>query len=131
MPTTYHNAAVNISASLSASSQPYGITSTFLTVPTSSTYILKNCQIANASPLVGGSSYTVNVVANLHISSSATTHSLVYFGAVPAFSSLDVLSDNLVLEGGDSIVLTITGSNPISGSWTPTVNAIGSYLNIS
>ena len=49
MPTTYHNAAVNISASLSASSQPYGITSTFLTVPTSSTYILKNCQIANAS----------------------------------------------------------------------------------
>lgn len=131
MPTTYHNSAINISASVTASGDPYGTTNTFLTVPTSSTYILKNCQIANASPLVSGSSYTVNVVANLHISSSATTHSLVYYGAVPAFSSLDILSDNLVLEGGDSIVLTITGSNPISGSWTPTVNAIGSYLNIS
>jgi len=131
MPTTYKNAAVNISASVSASTQRYGTTSTFLTVPTSSTYILKNCQIANASPLVSASSYTVNVIANLHISSSATTPSLVFWGAVPAFSSLDVLSDNLVLEGGDSLVLTITGSNPISGSWTPTVNAIGSYLDIS
>ena len=131
MPTTYKNAAVNISASVSALAQPYGTTSTFLTVPTSSTYILKNCQIANASPLVSASSYSVNVIANLHISSSATTHSLVFWGAVPAFSSLDVLSDNLVLEGGDSLVLTITGSNPISGFWTPTVNAIGSYLDIS
>lgn len=131
MPTTYKNAAVNISASVSAPTQPYGTTSTFLTVPTSSTYILKNCQIANASPLVNGSSYTVNVIANLHISSSATTHSLVFWGAVPAFSSLDVLSDNLVLEGGDSLILTITGSNPVSGVWTPTVNAIGSYLDIS
>ena len=129
MPT-YKNAILNLSEALSPSSASYQATGTFLTSSASDTLILKNIQIANTSTVVSSSGYAVNANVDLYNASSGTTGSFIKLGVVPAFASLDVTSDNVVLEGSDSIVITLTGSNPLTASadFTPSISVIGSYL---
>ena len=80
--------------------------------------------------IVSSSGYAVNANVDLYDASSGVTGSFIKLGVIPAFASLDVTSDNVVLEGNDSIVVTITGSNPLTASadFTPSVSVIGSYL---
>ena len=129
MPT-YKNAILNLSEALSPSSASYQATGTFLTSSASSTLILKNIQIANTSMVVSASGYAVNANVDLYDASSGITGSFIKLGVIPAVASLDVTSDNVVLEGSDSIVITLTGSNPLTASadFTPSVSVIGSYL---
>ena len=61
--------------------------------------------------------------------STSTTHSLAHQLALPKNSSIDVLSDNLVLESGDKIQIYITGS--AEAETTYEVNAVGSYLKVT
>ena len=128
MATTYHNAALNISQSTTVD-QTYSSSGDFLTAGSGETLILKNIQIANTIEAVSGAYYDVNITARLIDSSTATTHSLAQVMNVPKHSSVDVLSDNLVLETGDKIQLQITGSS--AGTINYEVNAVGSYLKIT
>ena len=130
MPNTYKNIGLNLSASISSSlgSGSYASSGSLLTCPTSSTVVLKNIQIANNSITSG---YTVNTTANLIKSGSTTTYNLISFGAVPAYASLDIVSNTLVLEAGDSIQLILTGSNPLTGIFTGSISAVASYMLIT
>ena len=128
MATTYHNAALNISQS-TTNEMNYSASGDFLTVGSGETLILKNIQISNTTPAVGGSFYDENVNVYLIDSSTSTTHSLATFVLLPKFSSIDILSDNLVLESGDKIQVYITGSS--EGSITYKADAVGSYLKIT
>lgn len=130
MPNTYKNIGLNLSASVSSSafSGSYAASGSLLTCPTSSTVVLKNIQIANNSITSG---YTVNTTANLIKSGSTATYNLISFGAVPAYASLDIVSNTLVLEAGDSIQLILTGSNPLSGNFTGSISAVASYMLIN
>ena len=130
MPNTYKNIGLNLSASVSSSafSGSYAASGSLLTCPTSSTVVLKNIQIANNSITSG---YTVNTTANLIKSGSTATYNLISFGAVPAYASLDIVSNTLVLEAGDSIQLILTGSNPLNGAFTGSISAVASYMLIN
>lgn len=132
MPNTYKNIGLNLSASVSSSilSSSYAASGSLLTCPTNSTVVLKNIQIAN-STFISGSGYAVNSTANLIKSGSTATYNLITFGAVPAYASLDIVSNTLVLEAGDSIQLIITGSNPVAGAFTGSISAVASYLLIT
>jgi hypothetical protein len=130
MPNTYKNTGLNLSAAVSSSiaSGSYAASGSLLTCPTSSTIIVKSCQIANNSVTQG---YTVNTTVNLIKSGSTATHNLITFGAIPAFASLNVIADNLVLEQGDSIFVFLTGSNPLEGIFTGSLSAVASYMQIT
>jgi hypothetical protein len=130
MPNTYKNIGLNLTASISSSigSGSYASSGSLLTCPTSSTVVLKNIQIANNSITSG---YTVNTTANLIKSGSTSTYNLITFGTVPAYASLDIVSNTLVLEAGDSIQLILTGSNPLTGIFTGSISAVASYLLIT
>jgi hypothetical protein len=130
MPNTYKNIGLNLQAAVSSSvaSGSYAASGSLLTCPTSSTIIVKSCQIANNSVTQG---YTVNTTVNLIKSGSTATHNLITFGAIPAFASLNVIADNLVLEQGDSIFVFLTGSNPLSGIFTGSLSAVASYMQIT
>ena len=130
MPNTYKNTGLNLSAAVSGSisSGSYAASGSLLTCPTSSTIIVKSCQIANNSVTQG---YTVNTTVNLIKSGSTATYNLINFGAIPAFASLNVIADNLVLEQGDSIFVFLTGSNPITGIFTGSLSAVASYMQIT
>lgn len=132
MPNTYKNIGLNLSASVSSSiaSGSYAASGSLLTCPTSSTVVLKNIQIAN-STFISGSGFTVNTTANLIKSGSTATYNLISFGAVPAYASLDIVSNTLVLEAGDSIQLILTGSNPLTGNFTGSISAVASYMLIN
>ena len=129
MATTYHNAGLNLSQS-TVLNMNYSASGDFLTAGSGETLILKNIQIANTSMVVSASGYAVNANVDLYDASSGVTGSFIKLGVIPAFASLDVTSDNVVLEGSDSIVVTLTGSNPLTASadFTPSVSVIGSYL---
>jgi hypothetical protein len=130
MPNTYKNTGLNLQAAISGSALTgsYAASGSLLTCPTSSTIIVKSCQIANNSVTQG---YTVNTTVNLIKSGSTATHNLITFGAIPAYASLNVIADNLVLEQGDSIFVFLTGSNPISGIFTGSLSAVASYMQIT
>lgn len=130
MSNTYKNTGLNLQASISGSigSGSYEDSGSLLTCPSNSTVILKNCQISNNSITQG---YTVNTTVNLVKSGSTATYNLITFGAIPAYASLDILSDNLVLEEGDSLFVYLTGSNPLSGEFTGSLSAVASYMLIS
>jgi hypothetical protein len=130
MPNTYKNTGLNLSAAVSSSiaTGSYAASGSLLTCPTSSTIIVKSCQIANNSVTQG---YTVNTTVNLIKSGSTATHNLITFGAIPAFASLNVIADNLVLEQGDSIFVFLTGSNPLTGIFTGSLSAVASYMQIT
>jgi hypothetical protein len=133
MPNTYKNTGLNLSAAVSGSALTgsYAASGSLLTCPTSSTIIIKSCQIANNSALISGSGYTVNTTVNLIKSGSTATYNLITFGAIPAYASLNVIADNLVLEQGDSIQVFLTGSNPITGIFTGSLSAVTSYLLVN
>ena len=128
MATTYHNAALNISQSTTVDMN-YSASGDFLTAGSGETYILKNIQIANTTEPVSNTYYDTNITARFIDSSTSTTHSLAKVMNVPKHSSIDILSDNLVLESGDKIQLQITGSS--GGTVNYEVNAVGSYLKIT
>lgn len=130
MPNTYKNTGLNLQAAISGSAftGSYAASGSLLTCPTSSTIIIKSCQIANNSVTQG---YTVNTTVNLIKSGSTATHNLITFGAIPAYASLNVIADNLVLEQGDSIFVFLTGSNPLSGIFTGSLSAVASYMQIT
>ena len=102
MANTYKNIGLNLTASISGSAflGSYGAIGSLLTCPASSTIIIKSCQISNNSITPG---YTVNTTANLIKSGSLATYNLITFGAIPAYASLNILADNMVLESGDNI----------------------------
>ena len=129
MPT-FKNSILNLSESISAESQSYEATGTFLTAGASENLILKSVQIANTSQVVSSSGYQINVNVDLYDASSGVTGSFIKLGVIPPFASLDVSADNVVLESNDSIVVTLTGSNPLTGSadFTPSISIVGSYL---
>jgi hypothetical protein len=130
MPNTYKNTGLNLSAAISGSvnTGSYAASGSLLTCPTSSTIIVKSCQIANNSVTQG---FTVNTTVNLIKSGSTATYNLITFGAIPAYASLNVIADNLVLEQGDSIQVFLTGSNPITGIFTGSLSAVASYLLVN
>jgi len=130
MPNTYKNTGLNLSAAVSSSvgSASYVASGSLLTCPTSSTVIVKSCQIANNSVTQG---FTVNTTVNLIKSGSTATYNLITFGAIPAYASLNVIADNLVLEQGDSIFVFLTGSNPLTGIFTGSLSAVASYMQIT
>jgi len=130
MPNTYKNTGLNLSAAISSSagSGSYAASGSLLTCPTSSTIIVKSCQIANNSVTQG---FTVNTTVNLIKSGSTATYNLITFGAIPAYASLNVIADNLVLEQGDSIQVFLTGSNPLTGIFTGSLSAVASYLLVN
>ena len=130
MPNTYKNIGLNLTASISGSlaSGSYASSGSLLTCPTSSTVVLKNIQIANNSITSG---YTVNTTANLIKSGSTATYNLISFGTIPPYASLDIVSNTLVLEAGDSIQLILTGSNPLTGIFTGSISAVASYMLIT
>ena len=130
MPNTYKNTGLNLQATVSGSiaSGSYAASGSLLTCPTSSTIIVKSCQIANNSVTQG---YTVNTTVNLIKSGSTATYNLITFGAIPAYASLNVIADNLVLEQGDSIFVFLTGSNPLTGIFTGSLSAVASYMQIT
>ena len=130
MATTYHNTGSNITQGPVALSAIYSASGEFLKCPASSTVILKSCQITNTTEPSASTYYDINVNAYLYDSSTTTTHSLAYFSSVPKFSSLDILSDNLVLEENDKLVVDISGSSEkMSGNYS--VSVVGSYLKIT
>jgi len=128
MATTYHNAGLNISQSTTINMN-YSASGDFLTAGSGETYILKNIQIANTSEPVAGTYYDTNITARFIDFSTSTTHSLAKFISLPKNSSIDILSDNLVLESGDKIQLQITGSSEATINYE--VNSVGSYLKIT
>lgn len=130
MPNTYKNTGLNLQAAVSGSALTgsYAASGSLLTCPTSSTIIVKSCQIANNSVTQG---YTINTTVNLIKSGSTATHNLITFGAIPAYASLNVIADNLVLEQGDSIFVFLTGSNPLTGIFTGSLSAVASYMQIT
>lgn len=128
MATTYHNAALNVSQ-VTTNGMNYSASGDFLTAGSGETLILKNIQISNTSPGVGGTFYDENVNVYFIDSSTSTTHSLATFITLPKFSSIDILSDNLVLESQDKVQIYITGSS--EGSITYKADAVGSYLKIT
>lgn len=128
MATTYHNAGLNLSQATSASAA-YSASGEFLTAASGETLLLKNIQIANDTRPSGSTYYDLNVCVKLQDASTAATHSLGYFMKVPKFSSLDVLSDNLVLEPSDKVIVQITGS--AEATLTYRVGVVGSYLKIT
>jgi len=128
MATTYHNTGSNISQ-LVGNGLTYSASVDFLTAGSGETLILKNCQITNTTPPSGSTWYDINVCAYLQDNSAATTHSLAYFMVIPKYSSLDILSDNLVLEENDKLVIDITGS--AEATTTYKVSAVGSYMKIT
>jgi len=130
MPNTYKNTGLNLLAAVSGSALTgsYAASGSLLTCPTSSTIIVKSCQIANNSVTQG---YTVNTTVNLIKSGSTATYNLITFGAIPAYASLNVIADNLVLEQGDSIFVFLTGSNPLTGIFTGSLSAVASYLLVN
>lgn len=128
MATTYHNAALNISQSTTININ-YSASGDFLTVGSGETYILKNIQIANTIEPIAGTYYDTNLTARFLDSSTSTTHSLAKVISIPKNSSIDILSDNLVLETGDKIQLQLTGSS--EGTINYEINAVGSYLKVT
>jgi hypothetical protein len=130
MPNTYKNIGLNLTASISSSigSGSYASSGSLLTCPAASTIIIKSCQISNNSITQG---YTVNTTANLIKSGSTATYNLISFGAIPAYASLNILADNMVLEAGDSIQVFLTGSNPLAGIFTGSISAVASYMLIN
>jgi hypothetical protein len=130
MPNTYKNTGLNLLASISGSagSGSYTASGSLLTCPASSTIVVKSCQISNNSITPG---YTVNTTANLIKSGSTATYNLITFGTVPAYASLNILADNLVLEAGDSLQIFLTGSNPLTGIFSGSISAVASYMLIN
>ena len=130
MATTYHNTGSNISQGPVANSAVYSASAEFLTCPASSTVILKSCQITNTTEPSASTYYDINVCAYLYDNSTTTTHSLAYFSSVPKYASLDVLSDNLVLEENDKLIVDISGSSAkAAGNYS--VSVVGSFLKIT
>jgi len=131
MANIYKNIGLNLSASVSSSiyTGSYSSSGSLLICPTSSTIIIKSCQIAN-STFTSGSGYTISTTANLIKSGSTATYNLITFGIIPAYASLNILADNMVLEAGDSIQIFLTGSNPLSGAFTGSISAVASYMLI-
>jgi hypothetical protein len=130
MANTYKNIGLNLTASVSSSigGSPYAASGSLVTCPAASTLIIKSCQIANNSITSG---YTVNTTVNLIKSGSTNTYNIISFGVIPAYASLNVLADNLVLEAGDSLQIALTGSNPVGGAFTGSLSAVASYLLIN
>ena len=130
MANTYKNTGLNLQASISGSlgSGSYQDSGSLLTCPAASTVIIKSCQVSNNSVTQG---YTVNTTVDLVKSGSTATYNLITFGAIPAYASLNVLADNLVLEEGDSLQVYLTGSNPLTGAFTGSLSAVASYMEIS
>ena len=130
MPNTYKNIGLNLTASISSSiaSGSYTSSGSLITCPAASIIIIKSCQISNNSITQG---YAVNTTANLIKSGSTATYNLITFGAIPAYASLNILADNMVLESGDSIQVFLTGSNPLSGVFTGSLSAVASYMLIN
>jgi hypothetical protein len=128
MATTYHNAALNISQS-TTSGMIYSASGDFLTAGSGETLILKSMQVCNASKGIGTTYYDQNIIASFLDASTGTTHSIANTVSVPKHSSIDVLSDNFVLESGDKIQLQITGSSEATLVYES--HAIGSYLKIT
>lgn len=128
MATTYHNAGLNISQ-FTVTDATYSASGDFLTAAAGETLILKNIQIANDTRSSGSTYYDLNVCVKLQDASTQATHSLGYFMKVPKYSSLDVLSDNLVLEPNDKVVVQITGS--AETNLTYRVGVVGSYLKLT
>ena len=128
MATTYHNAGLKISQACT-SSMIYSANGDFLTAGSGETYILKSIQISNTVSAVAGVFYNTNVNVDLLDYSTSATHSIANVMSVPKNSSIDVISDNLVLESQDKITIQITGS--AEAETTYQVNAIGSYLKIT
>lgn len=128
MATTYHNAGLNLSQS-TVLNMNYSASGDFLTAGSGETLILKNIQIANTTEPVTGTYYNTNITAKFLDLSTSTTHSLAKVMSIPKNSSIDILSDNLVLETGDKIQLQITGSS--EGTINYEINAVGSYLKIT
>ena len=128
MATTYHNAGLNLSQS-TVLNMNYSASGDFLTAGSGETLILKNIQIANTTEPVTGTYYNTNITAKFLDLSTSTTHSLAKVMSIPKNSSIDILSDNLVLETGDKIQLQITGSS--GGTVNYEINAVGSYLKIT
>ena len=128
MSTTYHNAAINVNQ-FCTSSMIYSASGDFVTAGANETYILKNIQIANVVGNNGATFYDTVVNVKLLDHSATTTHSIAHHLSLPKNSSVDVLSDNLVLEANDKITIQITGS--AEAETTYQVSAIGSYLKIT
>ena len=129
MTTTYHNTGLNISQSASSSFTTLSSSGEFLTAGTGETLILKSIQVANDTKPSGSTYYDTNICVKLQDSSTTLTHSLAYFMVVPKYASVDVLSDNLVLEPNDKITIQITGSSERSIVYS--VSAVGSYLKMT
>jgi hypothetical protein len=130
MANTYKNIGLNLTASVSSSvgSGSYALSGSLITCPAASTIIIKSCQIANNSLTSG---YSINTTVNLIKSGSTATYNLISFGVIPAYASLNVLADNMVLETGDSLQIALTGSNPLSGVFSGSLSAVASYLLIN
>ena len=128
MATTYHNAGLNLSQS-TVLNMNYSASGDFLTAGSGETLILKNIQIANTTEPVTSTYYNTNITARFLDLSTSTTHSLAKVMSIPKNSSVDILSDNLVLETGDKIQLQMTGSS--EGTVNYEINAVGSYLKIT
>ena len=128
MATTYHNAGLNISQACT-SSMVYSASGDFLTAGSGETYILKSIQVSNTVAATAGTFYGTNINVNLLDYSAGATHSISNVMSVPKNSSIDVLSDNLVLESNDKVTVQITGS--AEAETTYQVDVIGSYLKIT
>ena len=128
MATTYHNAGLNLSQ-VCTSSMHYSASGDFLTAGSGETYILKSIQVSNTVNAIGGTFYGTNISVDLLDYSAGATHSISNFMIVPKNSSIDVLSDNLVLESNDKVTIQITGS--AEAETTYQISAIGSYLKIT
>lgn len=126
MANTYKNAGLNLLA-LTSGSENYTASGSLLICPANTTIIVKACQIANTAPSEG---FNVEVDVDLEKSGSIAKYTLIRSGIIPAYSSLDILSDSLVLEEGDSITLHMNGQPP-STPFTGSLSAITSYMEIT
>lgn len=130
MANLYKNQGLNLQSAISGTigADDYAASGSLVTCPPSKTLILKGCQISNNSATQG---FSINTTVDLVKSGSTDTFNIISFGVIPSYSSLDVLSDNLVLEEGDSLYLYLTGSNPIGGTFSGSLSAIASYMEIT
>ena len=108
MPNTYKSTAVELHATGSV---------TIYTTPSLTTTIVKSLYLSNT--ITG--SISLDVIINK--SGSSTNYFLISHAAVPVQSAFQPISDTLVLQTGDSLV--------IGNSLPSSSNAILSYLEIS
>ena len=108
MPNTYKSTAVKIDLTGSV---------TIYTTPSLTTTIVKSLYLSNT--ITG--SISLDVIINK--SGSSTNYFLISSASVPVQSAFQPISDTLVLQTGDSLV--------IGNSLPSSSNAILSYLEIS